>query len=235
MDYKFHYHNLIERARFRSLSTYTETHHIVPRCLGGSDDLNNLVELTPEEHYIAHQLLVKIHPDNNKLIFAAKMMVMNRPGNKLYGWLRRKFKEEISKQSSGVNNSQFGSIWITNGVVSKKHALINHIPSGWREGRIIKQQHEKVFNPTKSNCQTCGKEIHSNGYYKIMFCNDHKYDIKKNLKIKQTPKATEQDILTAVSKFCNLDEAAKSLGYKNGYSGNVKYRFDKIIEKNKPA
>ena len=27
--------------------------------MGGTDDEENLVELTPEEHYVAHQLLVK--------------------------------------------------------------------------------------------------------------------------------------------------------------------------------
>lgn len=39
---------------------YFETHHIVPKSLGGTDDKNNLVNLTAREHYIAHLLLVKI-------------------------------------------------------------------------------------------------------------------------------------------------------------------------------
>jgi len=29
--------------------------------MGGSDDKSNLVDLTPEEHFLAHQLLLKIH------------------------------------------------------------------------------------------------------------------------------------------------------------------------------
>jgi hypothetical protein len=56
MNYKKIYDQLVERATSRILEDYTETHHIVPRCMGGTDSLDNLVELTPEEHYLAHQL-----------------------------------------------------------------------------------------------------------------------------------------------------------------------------------
>ena len=46
---------------------YVERHHILPKCVGGGDESENLVPLTPEEHYLAHQLLVKMHPDNHRL------------------------------------------------------------------------------------------------------------------------------------------------------------------------
>ena len=74
MNYRQHYTNLISRARNRVLEIYTESHHIIPRCLGGTDDPLNLVDLTPEEHYVAHQLLVKMYPSNRSLIFAAHLM-----------------------------------------------------------------------------------------------------------------------------------------------------------------
>ena len=38
-----------------------ETHHIIMRSLGGSNDKSNLVNLTLREHYIIHELLVKIY------------------------------------------------------------------------------------------------------------------------------------------------------------------------------
>lgn len=105
MDYKKHYHRLCERARGRVLPGYTEAHHIVPRCIGGTDDLDNIVYLTPEEHYLAHLLLVKIHPGNHRLVWAASAMangtrVMAR-SNKMYGWLRRQFAERIGKRNKG--------------------------------------------------------------------------------------------------------------------------------------
>lgn len=88
MDYQAHYGRLIERAKVRELSGYVERHHIVPRCLGGTDAEENMVGLTAEEHYVAHQLLIRIYPQETKLVWAAHMMA-TRPGNKLYGWLRR--------------------------------------------------------------------------------------------------------------------------------------------------
>jgi len=108
MNYKHIYENLINRARNRILEIYTESHHIIPRCMNGDDSKKNLVDLTPEEHYVAHQLLVKIYPTEFGLIKAAVMMCMNthgkRPNNKLYGWLRRRHSET----TSGENNVHFG-------------------------------------------------------------------------------------------------------------------------------
>ncbi len=59
MDYLRVYTNLIERARTRTLEGYKENHHILPRCLGGSNDAINLVNLTAREHLIAHMVLAK--------------------------------------------------------------------------------------------------------------------------------------------------------------------------------
>lgn len=94
MDYRKHYDTLITRAKSRIIEGYVEKHHIIPECLGGTDDISNLVALTPEEHYVAHQLLCKMHPDNPKLLYAAKMMCVggknHSRNNKCYGWLKRK-------------------------------------------------------------------------------------------------------------------------------------------------
>ena len=52
MNYKRIHNNIIERAKNRTLKGYKERHHIVPRCMGGTDEPENLVELTPEEHFV---------------------------------------------------------------------------------------------------------------------------------------------------------------------------------------
>lgn len=94
MNYKKHYDLLMERSRNRILEGYIEKHHIIPKCLGGTDDKNNLALLTPEEHFLAHQLLVKIYPNSPPLINAAVIMTTHhtkqRTNNKLFGWLRRR-------------------------------------------------------------------------------------------------------------------------------------------------
>lgn len=50
-------------------------HHIVPRCMGGSDDPSNLIELTYAEHVEAHRLLCEGNPDHFGLRFAYLNMI----------------------------------------------------------------------------------------------------------------------------------------------------------------
>ena len=104
MNYVQHYNKLISRSKQRILEGYSENHHIIPRCMSGSDHPSNIVALTPEEHYIAHLLLAKIYPSNTKLLFAAKMMA-NR-NNKNYGWVKRKFSLMIRDYNKGFKHSQ---------------------------------------------------------------------------------------------------------------------------------
>ncbi len=91
MNYLKHYNLLMEKTKDRILDLKTETHHIVPRCINCNNDKTNLAELTPEEHFLAHLLLMKIYPDNHSLVFAAHMMGATRQNNKVYGWLRRQY------------------------------------------------------------------------------------------------------------------------------------------------
>lgn len=106
MKYQEIYNNLINRALCRISEGYVEKHHIVPRCLGGTDAKENIVSLYPEEHYLAHQLLVKIHPTNVHLANAAMIMTIHnteaRMNNKLFGWLRKK----ASELAKGVPKSE---------------------------------------------------------------------------------------------------------------------------------
>jgi hypothetical protein len=104
MNYKKIYDAIIERGKNRTLTGYRESHHIVPKCLNGTDDKDNLVSLTPEEHYLCHLLLVKIYPNNIKLVKAAMFMVSSnnnvKRNNKAYGWLKRQY----SNYMKGPNN-----------------------------------------------------------------------------------------------------------------------------------
>ncbi|MFZ4600029.1 MAG: HNH endonuclease [Terrimicrobiaceae bacterium] len=62
MKYNLIYAQLIARAKERGcIDGYVERHHILPRCLGGSDDSSNLVALTAREHFVAHLLLAKMY------------------------------------------------------------------------------------------------------------------------------------------------------------------------------
>lgn len=165
MNYTTIYNNLIQRAVNRSLDGYRERHHIIPRCLGGNDTNENLVDLTPEEHYIAHLLLMKIYPENNSLTHAAVMMTVKGKNqirnNKLYGWVRRKHSIAISINQSGKGNSQFGKYWICNvttGEVVRTTSV--EVPGGWIRGKT-----------GFTSCEVCGK---NSGSKQRRFCTDHR-------------------------------------------------------------
>lgn len=95
MNYVAHYDRLVARARDRILVGYRERHHVVPKCMDGGNEPTNIVELTAEEHYVAHQLLVKIYQKNKPLAHAALLMAKRVTGNKAYGWLRRRHADSI--------------------------------------------------------------------------------------------------------------------------------------------
>lgn len=104
---------------------YYERHHIIPKCLGGTNDSQNLILLTAREHFVAHQLLVKIHPGERKLVFALRMMCRN---NKEYEWISRISAITSSESQKGKSygykfpKGHLGFIGKNNGMFGKVHS-----------------------------------------------------------------------------------------------------------------
>lgn len=112
MNYQGAYERLMARAQGRDIAGYVERHHVTPRCMGGADESWNIVALTAREHYVAHQLLVKLFPSHAGLAHAARMMTMDpwgkRPGNRRYEWLARRSRgqprsDEVRAKLSAAN------------------------------------------------------------------------------------------------------------------------------------
>jgi len=82
MDYTKIYNDICTRGQSRKLpkDIYSEKHHIIPKCMGGLDDLDNITILTAREHFIAHSLLCKIYPTNYKLAHALYTMSHQQNG-----------------------------------------------------------------------------------------------------------------------------------------------------------
>ncbi|MGH7744861.1 MAG: hypothetical protein ACREQ5_08640 [Candidatus Dormibacteria bacterium] len=79
MNYKLHYDRLMERApKTKIIGKYREGHHVVPKCMGGAE--GSIVYLTPEEHYVAHLLLVKIYPGHRGILYGAHALSMDMNG-----------------------------------------------------------------------------------------------------------------------------------------------------------
>jgi hypothetical protein len=226
MNYKKIYDNLIDRGRSRDfpLSEYGENHHILPRCLGGNDDCINIVRLTPEEHYVAHQLLCKIHPTNHSLIKAAVMMIPNRPTNKMYGWLKRRFSEVQSLAITGTGNAQFGKVWIYS-LEYKCSKIINlgeldiYFAQGWLRGRKlnfnIPEQQELV-------CNRCNKKYLKP--HRTKFCSLKCFNETKPCLIREN----FDRILPLYQKYGALSPALKECGI--GYNSSVFKRFFALLK-----
>lgn len=60
------YYQIVDRAKLRPITGYTESHHIIPKCMGGNDTKDNRVTLTAREHALCHWLLTKMVDGANK-------------------------------------------------------------------------------------------------------------------------------------------------------------------------
>lgn len=92
--------------------TYFERHHILPRSLGGGDEPDNMIRLTPEDHYFAHLCLAKAHGGRQwagVLCMTRMLISKNRRQSaavfskrRMVGIARRKHAEHRSSSQSGV-------------------------------------------------------------------------------------------------------------------------------------
>ena len=223
MNYVKHYNLLVDKAKSRKLDCYTESHHIIPRCMGGVNDKDNLVQLTAREHFIAHLLLLKIYPKSYGLIKAVQMMCMasgnqERSMNRMYGWLKEKISKEMSRSQKGEKNSVYSKIWIYSGVLCKCmmvscDELDYYIGIGWLKGRKMSFE-EKV---KIKKCKVCN-ETHTRN---SAFCSEKCY--KESSKLYITSEYRER--ISNIKKGTGVKE-------KNSQFGTI-WIFQPVIFENK--
>lgn len=96
------YHQLIRKAHRRGVvrGVYCETHHIIPKSLGGSDHPENLVELTYREHFLAHWLLAGMFQGDQRrrMAFAFHAMSMQISGRRILSWQFEIIKRYLVEQ-----------------------------------------------------------------------------------------------------------------------------------------
>lgn len=185
--------------------------------------MDNIVDLTPEEHYVAHQLLVKMYPDHSGLVWAALQMTGQpngqRSNNKVYGWLRKRY-QQVAKQRTGNKNGSYGRMWFHNSKTKKNiKCLPSETPPGFVKGRY------NHWNPKKrihnSTCDKCGNPTPN---HRRKLCDQH---LRDHLKDTDSIRQKAKDIGHCGKKKCsdaevvqsiidhnyNVKEAAASLGY----------------------
>jgi hypothetical protein len=127
---------------------YTHIHHIIPRHIGGSDHPSNLIELTIEDHAIAHRHLWKMY---------------GRKEDKI-AWLclsKRIDKEDLIRQRCSLGGSKpqtnIGKMKISE---SSKLRAINGDYHGEEGRRKIseKSKNRKVTERAKQNMSKAQKQ-----------------------------------------------------------------------------
>lgn len=126
--------------RAKKQGIYYESHHIVPRSMGGSNDIDNLVLLTGREHFICHVILSKLHPHKSIAHAAFKMACIN---DGKYGKVTSRTYETLR---------QIHSLRVSNDKVAAAKKSI--------AGRGKKQTEDHIAARTASRMQR-GKQWHS--------------------------------------------------------------------------
>lgn len=110
---KFIQNILNTRGRFACLDGYHERHHIIPKCMNGSNSKDNLIDLYAREHFIAHKLLAEENPQNYQLKYAYWNMCqcIGRDGQDKYIPTPEEYEEArifCHEAMSGENHPMYG-------------------------------------------------------------------------------------------------------------------------------
>lgn len=146
MNYKNTYNQIIENCKINpSMNIYTEQHHIIPRCLGGSDLENNLVTVSTKEHYLLHHLLVKIYPENKSISRAFKMLRnrlhIDRNSNP-YSCIRKCEYSEINTPRYGKSLSKETKQKMSESLKGERHPMY---------GKHLSEEHKRKLSENHSH------------------------------------------------------------------------------------
>jgi hypothetical protein len=104
--YLVRYNNFISALSGQVVEGYSEKHHIVPRSHGGSNKKDNLISLTPRQHFIAHRMLWKAY--GGSMARAYFMMSATgkygKIGSKTYAMAREEYSKQVVIQMAKKPN-----------------------------------------------------------------------------------------------------------------------------------
>ena len=143
---------------------YFEFHHIIPKCIGGDDSINNLVALTAREHFLAHYLLMKIYPDNYKLGIAFSSFCMNKHSSKAVIYFNARLYESVK------SSIDFGA---TSRGMKRSEDFCKHLSES-QKGRHLGETWKKHISESHADIS---------GNKNPMYGRSHTEDTKKKISI----------------------------------------------------
>jgi hypothetical protein len=180
--YKKWYYSIILNARkekrIKNTLIYYEKHHIIPKCLNGTNDKENLVLLTAKEHFICHKLLCKM-TNKTKEIYLLKSAVAYFMNNTKRN-LSSKYIEEARKIQSDNKKKQIP--W-NKGIkhseeTKRKIGLKNSRTTLTESGRIKKIKFMENNNPMKNPLYAERAKINRSKFYEMISPEGKKFTIR---------------------------------------------------------
>jgi len=143
MNYEKLYNSIINNALLRKLSPnfYYEKHHIIPKCVGGTNEYTNLVHLTAREHFICHKLLYKFYINTK---FEAKLL------HAFLGMCRKWQSKYNGKRYVKINSVEFNRIknklYGENGLLKGENSPIHGTKHSEEAKLLMKQKVKQSWN-----------------------------------------------------------------------------------------
>lgn len=183
--YKSWYDSIIQKAKVRNLSGYKEKHHILPRCLGGKDNQENLVELTAREHFIVHMLLCKftVGQAKHKMIFAFNPMANIKSKGRNY---------KTNSKTAELLRLEFKKL-LTGKKLSKEH--IENLRKSHLGIRPSKETRLKMSKIHKGNKYNLGKKASTETKQKLSQIRKQLIWVNNNIESKRIKKDELQNYL----------------------------------------
>lgn len=200
MTYNEYIDNIINtRGRFACGDEYHERHHIILRCMGGTNDETNLIDLYADEHYNAHKLLAEENPTNKGIVYGWWAMSHLKDKNQLgrkkidaseYAELKKMFRNVLS----GDGNPNYGK-------------------------KMSQEQREQISAAKK------GKKLSDEVRAKIskghMGIKRKKESIEKTIKAHEKPVAQYTKAGEFITIWESASKASRALGICNSNIGKV--------------
>ena len=230
---------------------YKERHHIIPRCLGGTDAENNLIDLYADEHLMAHKLLALENPQNSGLVNGYWLMCNTQCGEFCTPEEYAQIKETYSKLCSARMKEEFKN----DAEKSRKFGQINKgkhfyndgeinvmgytCPEGFVKGRLLTKAQKEHLDKMHEACK--GKPTWNSGKTNVYSEETKKKMGAKNLGRKMPEEHKQKLISINTGNTYNLgrklsDEhkqkiskanKGKNVGAKNGMYGKIPWNKKK--------
>jgi len=141
------YYSLINKRKDESPEGIIENHHIIPKCLGGSNEVENIVKISPREHFVCHLLLTKmtIGEDKRKMHWALHRMAFSKTSKMSRKYTSREYdlaRKIHSNFLKSYHPSKFNPNWIK--------SVSDGVTNSWKDDDKRREKFSKTMKENMS-------------------------------------------------------------------------------------